>query len=1313
MSPHAQDSALSSFNNNGAMNKSNCAENHESVAFNAFPTLPSGSYYPRPTETIISWLPNAGRINDDSITTSTILQLSWALVIASFTDSADISFGLRLEQPVDTSGQVFNFAIRIEGECTADEVLASINQPATALPSCCKSGTTAYRLPNLLAIYNHAEQAIESVDSVQVIRRSCDACALLITAAVLERGIQLCVRFDPDVLSRTMGQIVLNQLAHVVNRMRTEPREKLKNLCGISPDGLERVREWNHAFRLHRKASCIHEVIANKCRERPSAPAICAWDGNLSYSELETLSTSLARRLIMSSDQQEFVGLFLGKSMWTAVSMLGVMKAGKAFVLLDPSLPDHRLRTLCQISQASFILTSSKESTRALHLGPPLVIIESEFQGSDSDTLSLPTVNPHQPAYAAFTSGSSGEPKGVVVDHSAVCSGIDAYCACVGLNRQSRVFQFASYSFTISVVDHFIALMCGACLCIPSSEQLKNSLLDTIVALKVDWITITPSVARALNPNSIPALKTLCLAGESLTRSDLDKWLPYVDLKSIYGQSENTLAALVDTKNGLSSPCDLGYAFAANCWIVNSRDHHCLVPVGAEGELVIEAPTMAKGYLNNEEQTRLAFIENPNWLQDVRPGANGRFLKTGDIVRWRPEDGSIQYVGRTGTQVKLRGQRVELAEVEFHLKKGFQEANTVVAEIVVRDEERTHDALLVAFIGVVHGKNYNKGSDDESIFGATSAKFARQTQQVLINLHKTLPEYMIPTTFLPLNVLPLTPSGKLNRRLLRNKAAELGSKLPAYHMVPRILRQPSTDAERVLQQICANILQLTLEDINMDSTFFEIGGTSISTMQLVSQAHESGLSFNVSDVYRQHSLAILARHQRPNTTNGDRPADQSTSTSSAALKVRAVHSMSVPIDSEDIQDIFPCTETQQWMLRNDEGGYFLLHFTGHLDSNNLQTAFQRLLQCHTALRSIFVSIDKSLYQVVLNNMEPTFLVHQCHRNQDPASIARTMCTVDEDNLFPVGIPPLQFTLVRGHEMEHVLVIRLSHAQYDGICQHHIVSDLCAFYQDSNNPVVPSNFALYAQQIALRQTPEAMTFWRNILQGSAMPSRFRFNESNNSPKNTLLRCSVDVSAPEPPNGIFLATLIKAAWSYVLRDLTGDDDIIFGQLTNVRGMDMPNIYRTVGPCYNILPVRAQYQSLSTIYDLILALQDQHIRSIPFEASEWDHITSKSTGWPSNTRPQSIFVHQDFPKTIDISMDNLQCQLSDYIPKDPIDMSLDLYSEPRNGKLSLTLISSDHFIKKRDMESVLEKLCHTIAHFAIASECGLDNKITGFNR
>ncbi|KAJ5747646.1 uncharacterized protein N7511_009342 [Penicillium nucicola] len=408
---------------------------------------------------------------------------------------------------------------------------------------------------------------------------------------------------------------------------------------------------------------------------------------------------------------------------------------------------------------------------------------------------------------------------------------------------------------------------------------------------------------------------------------------------------------------------------------------------------------------------------------------------------------------------------------------------------------------------------------------------------------------------------------------------------------------------------------------------------------------------------------------------------------------------------ENVLETFPCTKTQQWVLNNNEGGCFVLEFSGPLDSSRLEDACQRLMESHTALRSIFTRHDGEFVQTVLKEFDLPFTVHT-DVSQHPVSVARNLCTVNPGHTFPLGTLPLCFTLIAGSRDQNALMIQLSHSQYDSVCPEILVSDLCQFYQDPAKAVSSTEYALFAQEVEKQQTPEAFDFWRNILSDSSI-TEIPNTAPEMQSKNTILRCSTKVTIPSLPSGISMASMVKAAWSTILRQEAKCDDIVFAQLVNLRNMNTPNAHRTVGLCSNRVPVRVQYGQCKTTLALLQAVEDQEKQIAPFKAAEWESIVSHSTSWVAGCKPQSLVIHKDLSAKTEVQIgDDLRCHWADYIPIEPTDDSLKLYSEElQGGMLKLTLAYSSHFVPECGINGLLGKLRNTLMHFTDAPESQLE--------
>jgi aryl carrier-like protein len=279
------------------------------------------------------------------------------------------------------------------------------------------------------------------------------------------------------------------------------------------------------------------------------------------------------------------------------------------------------------------------------------------------------------------------------------------------------------------------------------------------------------------------------------------------------------------------------------------------------GELLIEGPIVGRGYLNDPERTKAVFIDPPVWLRQFR-GRNvgGRLYKTGDLVQYA-RDGSLRFVGRKDTQVKLRGQRIELGEVEHHVQHSFPRARDVVAEVVTPTKEAGRPPLLVAFVRLHQelSSNATSNNDTEDILAAPTNAFRADIPTATANLYNVVPAYMVPDLFLPLATVPLTATGKTDRRQLRDRAADLSrAEIEAYHGLTVAKRAPATPREQTLQQLWAQVLNIAPHTIGADDDFFHLGGDSIAAMKLISLTRKGGLALSVADIFQFPTLAQQA-----------------------------------------------------------------------------------------------------------------------------------------------------------------------------------------------------------------------------------------------------------------------------------------------------------------------------------------------------------------------------------------------------------------------------------------------------------------------
>jgi amino acid adenylation domain-containing protein len=679
--------------------------------------------------------------------------------------------------------------------------------------------------------------------------------------------------FKAGFISRAVAKRVAGALSHVINSMTASPVTDIGEITLLGEDDLAQLWTWNKSVpdKIERY---VHHMFEEQARRQPDANAVSAWDGELSYSELDDLSTQLAHYLIgLGVRRDVIVPMCFEKSLWAVVSMLGVLKAGGGFVSLDPEGPADRRRLILQQTRARLVLTSRTHSGVSLTTGTAAFAVyrESLARLGEADRRLTPLLDgkPDSTAYIIFTSGSTGMPKGVVVPHDAFASAVHHQARLLGHASGMRVYDFASYTFDVSLQGSLMCLATGGCLCVPSDWDRKNDLSGSMRSMEAELTHLTPSVARTLDREGLPRLKFLVLGGEAPQDGDKD-WPDSVRIINTYGPAETTPSCSINMSfMERGEVTNMGFAAGSVLWVVDSSNHSRLVPIGAVGELVVEGALVGNGYLDDPERTSAVFIEDPPWLlrgAPRQPGRRGRLYKTGDLVRHN-EDGSLIYIARRDTQVKLRGQRIELVEVEHHVRACMPHAIDVVAEVIELSGE-SEMAVLAVFVSG-QGEQFAPNRVSEVTPGVELAVVSADVEAALA---QRLPSYMMPSVYFYTASVPLTSSGKTDRRRLREKVSFLSAQRFAELRTAADgeKRQPRTEAERRLQHIWAELLKVKVTSIGIDDSFLRLGGDSIVAMKVVGEARRAGLEVEVADMFRYPKLRDVASraHRLATTSSG-------------------------------------------------------------------------------------------------------------------------------------------------------------------------------------------------------------------------------------------------------------------------------------------------------------------------------------------------------------------------------------------------------------------------------------------------------------
>ena len=728
----------------------------------------------------------------------------------------------------------------------------------------------------------------------------------------------------------------VESLANTLAKISTllfSPHVLLRDVDYTNSGHMRQIQAWAQAP-AEVVDSCMHNVVHEQSLLRPDQDAVCAWDRNMTYRELWIHVQHLAHVLSdLGVGPETVVPLVFEKSVWTIVAMLAVMEAGAGFSLLDGTQPNSRLKALSVRLGADLVLCSQLYANKLSEISAKVLPVDEDlFRSRESPSGKMDRASPSNIAYVVWTSGSTGQPKAIVIEHRAYCSAAKAHAPALGIHPHSRVLQFASYVFDASILESLTPLMTGATTCIPDEQSRLNDLPAAINHFHVDVAVLTPSIVNFLDPSAVPGLETLVLAGEVMSRENLITW-SHIKLINAYGPAECSVCTAANSDlTANKSTTLIGHGVGSTPWLVDPDDHNKLVPPGCVAELIVEGPNVARGYHGDSERTALSFIEDPLWTRGgTQPGHKRRMYCTGDLVRYHTGNGMMYFLGRKDTQIKLHGQRIELGEIEHHL---------------ARDSDLRQSMVTMPKLGPLNGRLVALICPQEKPADESEAKPDRlrlvenkEQQRVVTTsarerLARQLPAFMVPSVWLAVESIPLMGSGKLDRKTTASWLHEIsGDDLGDGDNID----QPTSESETQLRSICGLVLNLKPTTISITRSFLNLGGDSISAMLVQSRCKKLGIRLTVQDILRAKSLRHLASLSRG--TERD------------------------VIPPEKIEEDFDLSPIQSLYFERpgfDQGHFnqsFFVRLTRTFEPKVIQHAIKRIVNRHSMLRARFRLLD--------------------------------------------------------------------------------------------------------------------------------------------------------------------------------------------------------------------------------------------------------------------------------------------------------------------------------------------------------------------
>ncbi len=613
------------------------------------------------------------------------------------------------------------------------------------------------------------------------------------------------------------------------------PQQRIDDLSMLSQQERKTlISDWNNTATDYPKDQSIHQLFEQQAALQPNAVALVYGDRKMKYHELNIMANQLAHYLIAQGIKADMpVGLYLQRSADLLIGILGILKAGGCYVPIDINCPPQRINYLINNSNIQLLLTQESLKTTAFDNADLLTLsLDSEWQQLKSYPFSAPgsVTGPDSLAYINYTSGSTGMPKGVAIPHRAVAR-LTKNNRYLQLRPIKHVLHASSIAFDAATFEIWAALLNGAKLIIYPEPSLSAMGIENIIREQnIDTMFLTTSLFHMLvdeQPSSMKSVSLVIAGGETLSANHIkraQKYCPNTLFINVYGPTENTTFTTYEAidKNSINSLNTISIGRPISNTTTYILDNQCNpVPVGIVGELYIGGDGLARNYMNRPALTAEKFIPNPF---SEKPGQ--RLYKSGDLARYM-EDGSIDFCGRIDNQIKIRGYRIEIGEIETVI-----DALPYISEAVViahsRDKSGSNHFLTAYVV-----------PEQESI----------NIEQLRGDLKSTLPNYMIPAIFIPLDQLPINNNGKVDRKALPFPST--------YLLESNEFIKPRTAIEKQLVAIWANVLALPSKNISVDHDFFDLGGNSISVMRVISLCNKNSLDIKVKDLFEQRTIGRL------------------------------------------------------------------------------------------------------------------------------------------------------------------------------------------------------------------------------------------------------------------------------------------------------------------------------------------------------------------------------------------------------------------------------------------------------------------------
>jgi amino acid adenylation domain-containing protein/non-ribosomal peptide synthase protein (TIGR01720 family) len=800
------------------------------------------------------------------------------------------------------------------------------------------------------------------------------------------------INYNTDVYESNMIEGFMNHYQQLLVALIADPTEKIKNINYLTLGERSKLLvDFNNTTVEFPKGKTIIDLFEDQSEKTPDNIALVFENTNLTYKELNEKSNQLARclKLEYAIEKGDMVGVQLNRSEWSIITILGLLKVGAIYIPIDSELPNYRKEYIAGDAQLKLLITESIYVLDLDFYNGNTFAIDVEFNPLDFTTESLELESGENDlAYIIYTSGSTGQPKGVLIENGGVVNTILSQIEIFNINKYKNSLQFASFSFDASISEIFITLLSGGCLFVISEIKRKDiKLLESyILENEIEIATLPPAYLKLIDVESLKGLKVLITAGESPVYDKVVEYLKYGTFYNAYGPTETSICGSIfkieKGKTLDSSTIPIGSPIS-NVEIFILDEFNNLQPVGVVGKIYISGKGLARGYLNKSHLTQEKFINSP-FNEGVK------MYDTGDLGKWLA-DGNIEYMGRDDQQVKIRGHRIELEEIEQKIN-----SQDSIIQSVVTVREIKGDKFLVAYI-------------------VSKSVLNKKNLQVILS--KSLPDYMMPSYYVQVDSIPLTTNGKVDTKALPDVQDK--------DIIQEKYIAPTTDKEQLLVSVWIEVLKR--DKIGINDNFYNLGGDSIKSIQVISRLKQQGYTLKVEQMLSTPVIEDLAKLLEFNN---------------------------ITIDQSVVKGEVSLTPIQHYFFNNpniSNKDYYnqsvLLRSKDAIDPKILDQCIAKLVIHHDALRMVYKKENESWKQF---NQDVSAIHYKIHYydlrgEKDEIEALRVLggqlqssIDISSGILFHVG----HFRLSKGDR----LALIIHHLVVDGVSWRILLEDLSLLYE---------------------------------------------------------------------------------------------------------------------------------------------------------------------------------------------------------------------------------------------------------------------------